>query len=182
MTAGPRRAGGLVALAVAVLAAGCGGGGGSPSTAPPPPAPGAPADARTATAAAQSADEYREAANEICRRSRLETQALDPPGAPQEVEAFLRRGLAVTAGQVEALRMLRPPPPLAARHREAVAVVERQAAVIARVADRIGAGADPQTVIDAARPRVAALAAEADRLARALRLSECTAPGPATSP
>jgi hypothetical protein len=152
MSRSHRLVGFAVLAGVALAIAGCGGGGGD---------------------SALSADEYRDAADEICRAFEARTDALDEPASEEGVVDFLEAGLEINREQLSELRDLNPPEDLSETHDEAMGFLDEQLSGIQEATDRIKDGEDAATVIDDLTPEIDAAQEKADEKAAELGLGVC---------
>ncbi|MDH3227129.1 MAG: hypothetical protein OEM67_08600 [Thermoleophilia bacterium] len=150
----PRLVGLAAVAASAAIAAGCGGGGSD--------------DGGTLTA-----DDYREAADKICRDFEAETDALTEPTSEDGVVEFLEAGLEINREQLSELRDLRPPEDLAGAHNAAMGFLNEQLSGIQEATDRIKDGESAATVIEDLTPQIDAAQEKADEKARELGLTDC---------
>jgi hypothetical protein len=148
----PRSAGLAAVVATAAIAiAGCGGGGDGELT----------------------AEEYRNAADDICRQFEERTDALEEPTSEEGVVAFLEAGLAINREQLAELRDLEPPDDLAEAHDAAMGFLDEQLTGIQEASDRIKDGESPAEVIADLSPRIDEAQEKADERARELGLTVC---------
>lgn len=140
-----------LALAVAV-AAGCGGGGSGDRL---------------------STDEFRERANGICERYDAKIAAIGSPSSPEEIPAFVEKGIPLIQQGLAELRALNPPEELVEEYDRMLDATEGAIPAARRLAD----AAEKQ---DAAAVQEALQAGEAadkesDRIAVKLGLDKCAA-------
>lgn len=152
MSRSSRLAGLAVLMAGAAIAiAGCGSGGGG----------------------ALSADEYRDAADKICRDFEAQTDALSEPTSEESVVEFLEAGLDINREQLSELRDLEPPDDLADAHDEAMGFLDEQLSGIQEATDRIKGGENAAVVIEDLTPEIDAAQEKADEKAQELGLTDC---------
>lgn len=120
-----------------------------------------------------SAEEFRRQANEACRELGRETEAVAEPQSLAEVEAFATRLADVGREGRVALGELEPPEELEGDYDRLLENLDETIAIVERLGD---AAADrDEAEVDRLANEIGAKDAEADRIARKLRLDVCAA-------
>ncbi len=112
-------------------------------------------------------------ATRICLRAGLQADAIQPPRAPADTAAFLKRGVAVLTPELAALRRLRPASGQAGAYSAMLAAFGRQLSLLRETAGALDRGADPLDAIKTLQERLAP--AESDEAAawRQLQIPAC---------
>lgn len=120
-----------------------------------------------------SADQLRSQASAICTRTAAATDRIAVPSTADQGGRFLREGVARMRPALAQLRALKPPGSMSSEYARAVALGDREVALIARKAQAIAKGDD---VIDAFRQlsgQLTPLANQEDVYWRALLIPAC---------
>ncbi len=122
-----------------------------------------------------SASQLRSAATRICSRTQRQTARIPTPSLPSQGASYLSRGLAALAGELTALRTLRPPGDLAGQYRDGLAATAGELHALDSTLKRLNAGDDPVAAIRALQRRLGALELRAQDTWRALEIPICAA-------
>ena len=131
-----------------------------------------------------TASQYRKAVNRLCREDEAAADRIADFRTPEAIGRSLRRTLTYTRKRRPRYEALRPPAQLRAGHRESRELSDRAERELARLVDRVEAGADPLAELRSALPTLTALLERGNRLARRLGTKDCIVevPPAATAP
>jgi hypothetical protein len=135
----------------------------------------------------QSGGDYREDANDICRKAERGIEALPTPSSIADIERYLRKALEISKEYDREFKALEPPADLRAEHQRLMRVTRRGKRLIEGLVNDVAAG-DPRTLarLQRALPELERIARESNALAKRMDLPDClnrlTPPGSSPEP
>jgi hypothetical protein len=99
--------------------------------------------------AAPSTSQLRAQATRICQRALARSAGIQPPATPAQTASFLRRGIAVLAPELGALRRLRAPSDQTGQYAAALGAMEQELTTLTATLHALDRGADPLSTINA---------------------------------
>jgi hypothetical protein len=150
---------GTLAVGAIALIAGCGGGGDS---------------------SAASADDYRQAADQICADANQQTSAISTPTSAAEFLPALQEQLPIEQTQLDKFEALVPPADLKAAHDKAVAFLQKRDEIFQQAVTRISGGESPTAVLQDLTSEIDQANAQGKEAAKELGLKVCGTGGAGT--